>query len=75
MQLTVVVIGFERNQYIAAESVGELEVCAVVIIPPPEVDILDVIVLTLVTIEGTAGECKPAWCNHIIMYMYCYSQV
>ena len=49
------VIGFETN-YSVDESVGMVNVCAVVRVPTPDVLILSTIVLSVNTVEGTAGE-------------------
>ena len=52
---TVVSIGFERN-YSVDESVGMVNVCAVVTFPAPDVPILSTSILSVNTMEGTAGE-------------------
>ena len=54
----MVIIGFERNRYTVTESVGMMNVCAVVTFPAPDVTILSNIILSVNTVEGTAGECR-----------------
>ena len=52
----MVIIGFERNRYTVTESVGMINVCAVVTFPAPDVAIVSDITLSVNTVEGTAGE-------------------
>ena len=54
-QFAVILIGFERN-YTVVESVGSVDVCAVVLFPAPDVPILFTVVLSVNTVEGTAGK-------------------
>ena len=51
----MIFIGFERN-YTVNEFIGTVDVCAVVTFPAPDVPILPEIVLSMNTIQGTAGE-------------------
>ena len=48
-------VGFEELNYTVSESSGTVEVCVIVISPPPTVDLDVTVVLSPSTIDGTAG--------------------
>ena len=52
---TVLKVGFEHLNYTVSESDGVLEVCVVVINPPPSADLDVTVAVTPSTIAGTAG--------------------
>ena len=51
----VLEIGFEEHNYAVNESAGTVEVCVIVINPPPTDDLDVTVTLTPSTIDGTAG--------------------
>ena len=48
-------VGFEELSYTVSESAGTVEVCVVVISPPPTDDLCVTVTLSPSTIDGTAG--------------------
>ena len=48
-------VGFEEEDYTVSESEGTVEVCVVVISPPPTDDLDVTVALSPSTIDGTAG--------------------
>ena len=48
-------VGFEELSYSVSESAGTIEVCVIVISPPPTDDMDVTVALTPSTIDGTAG--------------------
>ena len=53
--LTELEVGFEEEDYTVSESAGTVEVCVVVISPPPTDDLDVTVTLSPSTIDGTAG--------------------
>ena len=53
--LTELEVGFEEENYTVSESAGTVEVCVVVISPPPTEDLDVSLTLSPSTIAGTAG--------------------
>ena len=53
--LTELKVGFEELNYTVSESAGTVEVCVVVINPPPTADLGVDVTLSPSTIDGTAG--------------------
>ena len=48
-------VGFEELNYAFNESAGTVEVCVVIISPPPTADLDVTVTLSPSTIDGTAG--------------------
>ena len=48
-------VGFEELNYTVKESAGTVEVCVIVISPPPTAELSVSVTLTPSTIDGTAG--------------------
>ena len=48
-------VGFEELNYTVGESAGTVEVCVVVISPPPTEDLDITVALSPSTMDGTAG--------------------
>ena len=67
-------VGFEELNYTVSESAGTVEVCVIVISPPPTADLDVTVTLSPSTIDGTAGiiylikVTSNYHCNNIIMF-------
>ena len=53
--ILAVIVGFEQLQYTVNEAIGPVEVCIIMINPPPNENLIFEVVTEYITVTGTAG--------------------